>query len=58
MWRDILLANRQQVVEASQRCIGRLQELVRVVENADPVRIESLIRQGQLTSARLKDGNQ
>ena len=56
MWRDILLANRQQVLDASLRCMDRLEELVRVIESADPAGIESLMRQGQASFAQLGSG--
>jgi prephenate dehydrogenase len=55
VWRDIFLANRQNVLAAADVFIGQLEHLVRVVGDGEAERIESAMEQGRTASALLRE---
>jgi 3-phosphoshikimate 1-carboxyvinyltransferase len=55
VWRDIFLANRQNVVAAADVFIGQLKHLVRVVGDGESERIETTMERGRAAAALLRD---
>lgn len=55
VWRDIFLANRQNVVAAADLFIGQLEHMVRVVGAGEAERIENEMERGRAASAVLRN---
>ncbi|MEY2802151.1 MAG: hypothetical protein RL513_1736, partial [Pseudomonadota bacterium] len=56
VWRDILLANRHQVIEQSQLLRERLAAFEHAMQADDPQALETLIREASAVRARWKMG--
>jgi prephenate dehydrogenase len=56
IWRDILLANRHEVIEQSQRLRERLAVFEQAMQADDPQALETLIREASAVRARWKMG--